>query len=87
MSMEARARAVIEEAVREATEPLKRELEALSARLAALEDGGGRPAAQAPKRGAAGRTGRGKTQPADDAPAQGEGLADGVPAQRKGGDE
>ncbi|MER7488701.1 hypothetical protein ABTY20_22910 [Streptomyces sp. NPDC126497] len=60
MSQEARAREIIDEAVRRATEPLSERLEALEARLRAVEDGGGQASATEQKRPSAGRTARAK---------------------------
>jgi hypothetical protein len=65
MSSDARMRQVIADAVHEATEPLKKAVEALSARLAAVEGSDGAPDAETQKRGARGRTARAKTQPAE----------------------
>lgn len=87
MSSEARMRSVIDDAVRAATEPLHEAVNDLSARLAALEGDGGPSTAQTPKRATSGRTGRGKAQPADAGDSAPQKPADGVPAQRKGGDE
>jgi hypothetical protein len=65
MSSDAKMRQVIGDAVREATEPLKEAVEALSARLAAVEGSDGAPDDGTQKRGARGRTARAKTQPAE----------------------
>ncbi|MFH8805249.1 hypothetical protein ACH4F6_37865 [Streptomyces sp. NPDC017936] len=56
MSQEARMRAVIDAAVAEATRPLEERLDALEARVAAVQDGGGAPDATEPKRPSTGRT-------------------------------
>lgn len=56
MSQEARAREIIDEAVRLATAPLAERLEALEGRLRAVEDGGARTPATEQKRPSAGRT-------------------------------
>lgn len=89
----------IAEAVREATEPLKRTVKELSARLAALEDSDGATEAEAPKRPARGRTAKAKAQPAEVTAITGDGVqtskddgpesaaseeSERVPEQRKG---
>lgn len=56
MSQEARAREIIDEAVRRATAPLEERLEALESRLRAVEGAGGSTSAQEQKRAPAGRT-------------------------------
>jgi hypothetical protein len=58
MSQDARMRAVIDEAVARATEPLKKRVEELSARLAAVEDSSGPSPTPEQKRAPAGRTAR-----------------------------
>lgn len=78
---------LIAAAVRRETEPLREAVEALSARLAAVEGDGDPSDAEAPKRAARGRGARAKAQQADEpaeAPAK---PADAVPAQRKGNGE
>lgn len=56
MSQEARAREIIDEAVRRATAPLEERLEALESRLRAVEDGDARTPSPEQKRPSAGRT-------------------------------
>lgn len=63
MSAEARMKALIAETVRELTAPLERAVAELSARLAAVEGGGGAAEAEAPKRPVRGRTAKSKTAP------------------------
>jgi hypothetical protein len=95
MSAEARLQEQIADAVRREAQPLREAVEALSARLAAVEGDGGQSDAEPAKRPARGRGARAKTQPADDGSAgtstesapPGEKPADGVPAQRKGNGE
>jgi hypothetical protein len=65
MSAEARMQGLIEDAVRAAVKPLEDAVEALGARLAAVEGSSG-PAGAAPaKRAAGGRTAKAKAQPAE----------------------
>jgi hypothetical protein len=65
MSSEARIRQIIDDAVREATEPLKRLVDGLHERLAAVEGKDGQPDAAPQKRAARGRTAKAAAQPAD----------------------
>lgn len=65
MSMEARMREQIDEAVRLRTEPLEKAVEALSARLAAVEGSSGTKGAEPAKRAAGGRTAKAKALSAD----------------------
>lgn len=96
MSAEARMQGLIDDAVRRETAPLKEAVDALSARLAAVEgDGGAKDAAPA-KRAPSGRTAKSKTAPdtpSTEAKAQaaevtaitGDGVkAERVPEQRDG---
>lgn len=91
MSAEARLQEQIADAVRRETQPLREAVEALSARLAAVEGDGGQSDAEPAKRPARGRGARAKAQPADDAASADDNPAaapaDGVPAQRKGNGE
>jgi hypothetical protein len=86
MSAEARMQGLIEDAVRAAVKPLEDAVEALGARLAAVEGSSG-PAGAAPaKRAAGGRTAKAKAQSAD-AAATADDKAETVPEQRKAAEE
>lgn len=95
MSAEVRMREIIEDAVRRATEPLEKAVDALHARLAALETSGGPSDAEPVRRPARGRGARAKAQSDGSSPAgdpaepdlSGEKRADAVPAQREGNGE
>lgn len=56
---------LIEDAVRTAVKPLEQAVEALSARLAAVEGSGGPSGAEPQKRAARGRPAKAKAQPAE----------------------
>lgn len=95
MSAEARMQEQIAAAVREVTEPLKRAVEELSARLAAVEGEGGAKSAAPAKRAAGGRTAKAKTadapstqaeaQPAEVTAITGDGVkTEHAPEQREG---
>lgn len=99
MSAEARMKELIDDIVREATEPLGRAVEELSARLAAVEDAGGARDAAPAKRATGGRTAKAKAapdapsvqakaQPAEVTAITGDGVkTERVPEQRAGKDD
>jgi hypothetical protein len=65
MSSEARTKQIIDDAVRAAVEPLERAVDALSARLAAVEGERGASDAGAQERPSRGRTAKARTAQAD----------------------
>lgn len=65
MSAEARTLELIDDAVRRATAPLKQAVEALSARLAAVEESGGPTVAEPARRAAGGRTAKARAKDYD----------------------
>lgn len=75
MSAEARMLGLIEDAVRRETEPLREAVDALSARLAAVEGSDGAPDAETAKRPTRGRTAKAKAQPAEATATAGEAKA------------
>lgn len=85
MSAEARMLGLIQDAVRRETKPLKEAVDALSARLAAVEGSGGARDAAPAKRATGGRTAKAKAQPAEataTADDPGEAATDEAPPQR-----
>jgi len=86
MSAEARMQGLIEDAVRAAVKPLEDAVEALGARLAAVEGSSGPTDAEPQKRAPRGRTAKAKAQSAD-ASATADDGAGAVPEQRRAAEE